>query len=127
MYLLPVSGSAVYNLYAVSNHSGTTMGGHYTAYCCNPENGEWYTYNDSRYLLYFHLLHVAYISFQRSAVVFFLYQFLLLTPAPSPPSYSRILKNASNLTHSMPLISLCLTQALSTILARLNSSLFDAM
>ncbi|XP_051966111.1 ubiquitin carboxyl-terminal hydrolase 2-like isoform X2 [Xyrauchen texanus] len=50
------SSSAVYNLYAVSNHSGTTMGGHYTAYCCNPENGEWYTYNDSRYSLYFHLL-----------------------------------------------------------------------
>ncbi|XP_016301169.1 ubiquitin carboxyl-terminal hydrolase 2-like, partial [Sinocyclocheilus anshuiensis] len=43
-----IVGSAVYNLYAVSNHSGTTMGGHYTAYCCNPENGEWYTYNDSR-------------------------------------------------------------------------------
>lgn len=42
------SSSAVYNLYAVSNHSGTTMGGHYTAYCCNPDNGEWYTYNDSR-------------------------------------------------------------------------------
>ncbi|XP_077064688.1 ubiquitin carboxyl-terminal hydrolase 2a isoform X2 [Siphateles boraxobius] len=42
------SSSVVYNLYAVSNHSGTTMGGHYTAYCCNPENGEWYTYNDSR-------------------------------------------------------------------------------
>ncbi|XP_062872920.1 ubiquitin carboxyl-terminal hydrolase 2a isoform X2 [Trichomycterus rosablanca] len=42
------SGSAVYNLYAVSNHSGTTMGGHYTAYCCNPASGEWYTYNDSR-------------------------------------------------------------------------------
>lgn len=42
------SSGAVYNLYAVSNHSGTTMGGHYTAYCCNSENGEWYTYNDSR-------------------------------------------------------------------------------
>ncbi|XP_030633064.1 ubiquitin carboxyl-terminal hydrolase 2a isoform X1 [Chanos chanos] len=42
------SCNAVYNLYAVSNHSGTTMGGHYTAYCCNPSNGEWYTYNDSR-------------------------------------------------------------------------------
>uniref|UniRef100_A0A8C9W4F3 Ubiquitin carboxyl-terminal hydrolase n=1 Tax=Scleropages formosus TaxID=113540 RepID=A0A8C9W4F3_SCLFO len=27
------STNAVYNLYAVSNHSGTTMGGHYTAYC----------------------------------------------------------------------------------------------
>ncbi|XP_046719242.1 ubiquitin carboxyl-terminal hydrolase 2a isoform X3 [Silurus meridionalis] len=42
------SSSAVYNLYAVSNHSGTTMGGHYTAYCCNPDSGEWYTFNDSR-------------------------------------------------------------------------------
>uniref|UniRef100_A0A8C7SB08 Ubiquitin carboxyl-terminal hydrolase n=1 Tax=Oncorhynchus mykiss TaxID=8022 RepID=A0A8C7SB08_ONCMY len=40
--------NAVYNLYAVSNHSGTTMGGHYTAYCRNPTSGEWYTFNDSR-------------------------------------------------------------------------------
>ncbi|XP_007556018.1 ubiquitin carboxyl-terminal hydrolase 2a isoform X3 [Poecilia formosa] len=42
------STNAVYNLYAVSNHSGTTMGGHYTAYCRNPSSGEWYTFNDSR-------------------------------------------------------------------------------
>nr|XP_057935909.1 ubiquitin carboxyl-terminal hydrolase 2a isoform X2 [Doryrhamphus excisus] len=42
------SSNAVYNLYAVSNHSGTTMGGHYTAYCRNPTSGEWYTFNDSR-------------------------------------------------------------------------------
>ncbi|XP_028818466.1 ubiquitin carboxyl-terminal hydrolase 2a isoform X1 [Denticeps clupeoides] len=42
------SVDAVYNLYAVSNHSGTTMGGHYTAYCRNPSPGEWYTFNDSR-------------------------------------------------------------------------------
>ncbi|XP_053728116.1 ubiquitin carboxyl-terminal hydrolase 2a isoform X2 [Synchiropus splendidus] len=42
------STNAVYNLYAVSNHSGTTMGGHYTAYCRNPNSGEWYTFNDSR-------------------------------------------------------------------------------
>ncbi|XP_053547346.1 ubiquitin carboxyl-terminal hydrolase 2 [Bombina bombina] len=42
------SAHALYNLYAVSNHSGTTMGGHYTAYCKNPNNGEWYTFNDSR-------------------------------------------------------------------------------
>ncbi|XP_062416970.1 ubiquitin carboxyl-terminal hydrolase 2a isoform X3 [Pungitius pungitius] len=40
--------NAVYNLYAVSNHSGTTMGGHYTAYCRNPTSGEWNTFNDSR-------------------------------------------------------------------------------
>ncbi|XP_053307814.1 ubiquitin carboxyl-terminal hydrolase 2 isoform X2 [Spea bombifrons] len=42
------SSQAKYNLYAVSNHSGTTMGGHYTAYCKNPNNSEWYTFNDSR-------------------------------------------------------------------------------
>ncbi|KAM3868768.1 ubiquitin carboxyl-terminal hydrolase 2-like [Diretmus argenteus] len=39
---------AVYNLYAVSNHSGNTLGGHYTAYCRNPELGEWFSYNDTR-------------------------------------------------------------------------------
>nr|XP_056716703.1 ubiquitin carboxyl-terminal hydrolase 2 isoform X1 [Euleptes europaea]XP_056716704.1 ubiquitin carboxyl-terminal hydrolase 2 isoform X1 [Euleptes europaea] len=39
---------AIYNLYAVSNHSGTTMGGHYTAYCKNPVSGEWHAFNDSR-------------------------------------------------------------------------------
>uniref|UniRef100_A0A3Q1CY30 Ubiquitin carboxyl-terminal hydrolase n=1 Tax=Amphiprion ocellaris TaxID=80972 RepID=A0A3Q1CY30_AMPOC len=33
--------NAVYNLYAVSNHSGTTMGGHYTAYC-----HQHFTYNN---------------------------------------------------------------------------------
>ncbi|TKS83231.1 Alpha-tectorin Precursor [Collichthys lucidus] len=38
----------VYNLYAVSNHSGNALGGHYTAYCRNPALGEWYSYNDSR-------------------------------------------------------------------------------
>ncbi|KAJ8343092.1 hypothetical protein SKAU_G00330200 [Synaphobranchus kaupii] len=42
------SANAVYNLYAVSNHSGTTLGGHYTAYCRNPTLGEWYNFNDSR-------------------------------------------------------------------------------
>lgn len=47
--LLSSPVDAVYNLYAVSNHSGTTMGGHYTAYCRNPTSGEWYTFNDSRY------------------------------------------------------------------------------
>ncbi|CAM4537430.1 unnamed protein product [Leuciscus chuanchicus] len=42
------SVNAVYNLYAVSNHTGTSLGGHYTAYCRSPCTGEWYTYNDSR-------------------------------------------------------------------------------
>ncbi|XP_068772999.1 ubiquitin carboxyl-terminal hydrolase 2 isoform X1 [Struthio camelus] len=38
----------VYNLYAVSNHTGTTMGGHYTAYCKSPLSSEWHSFNDSR-------------------------------------------------------------------------------
>ncbi|XP_029304501.1 LOW QUALITY PROTEIN: ubiquitin carboxyl-terminal hydrolase 2-like [Cottoperca gobio] len=42
------SERAVYNLYAVSNHSGNALGGHYTAYCKNPALGEWYSYNDCR-------------------------------------------------------------------------------
>ncbi|XP_013195657.2 uncharacterized protein LOC106138907 [Amyelois transitella] len=40
--------NVVYNLYAVSNHSGTTYSGHYTAYCKHPYTGEWHEYNDSR-------------------------------------------------------------------------------
>ncbi|EEB19889.1 ubiquitin carboxyl-terminal hydrolase, putative [Pediculus humanus corporis] len=37
-----------YNLYAISNHSGTAYGGHYTAYCKHPYSGNWHEYNDSR-------------------------------------------------------------------------------
>ncbi|XP_013176656.1 PREDICTED: ubiquitin carboxyl-terminal hydrolase 2-like [Papilio xuthus] len=42
------SAQPVYNLYAVSNHSGTTYSGHYTAYCKHPYTGDWHEYNDSR-------------------------------------------------------------------------------
>ncbi|CAH2010909.1 unnamed protein product [Acanthoscelides obtectus] len=38
-----------YNLYAISNHSGTTYSGHYTAYCRHPYTGHWHEYNDSRF------------------------------------------------------------------------------
>jgi ubiquitin carboxyl-terminal hydrolase 2/21 len=38
----------LYNLYAVSNHSGTPFSGHYTASCKHPYSGEWHHYNDSR-------------------------------------------------------------------------------
>lgn len=48
IWLLPFSDHAIYNLYAISNHSGTTMGGHYTAYCKSPVSGEWHAFNDSR-------------------------------------------------------------------------------
>ncbi|XP_069471171.1 ubiquitin carboxyl-terminal hydrolase 32 isoform X2 [Ambystoma mexicanum] len=36
----------VYNLYAISCHSGILGGGHYVTYAKNP-NGKWYCYNDS--------------------------------------------------------------------------------
>ncbi|XP_075219029.1 ubiquitin carboxyl-terminal hydrolase 2-like isoform X2 [Lycorma delicatula] len=38
----------LYNLYAVSNHSGNTHSGHYTAYCRQPHTDNWYHFNDSR-------------------------------------------------------------------------------
>ncbi|XP_071095598.1 ubiquitin carboxyl-terminal hydrolase 2-like isoform X2 [Haliotis cracherodii] len=38
----------VYNLYAVSNHSGGVHSGHYTAICRHPYSGEWQLYNDTR-------------------------------------------------------------------------------
>jgi ubiquitin carboxyl-terminal hydrolase 2/21 len=37
----------VYELYAVSNHSGTVYFGHYTAWCKHYSTNKWYSYNDS--------------------------------------------------------------------------------
>ncbi|KAJ6252680.1 ubiquitin carboxyl-terminal hydrolase [Anaeramoeba flamelloides] len=37
----------VYNLYAVSNHSGVASAGHYTAMCRNKNDKKWYNFNDS--------------------------------------------------------------------------------
>ena len=37
----------LYDLYAVSNHSGGMGGGHYTAYVKNPVKKTWYMMNDS--------------------------------------------------------------------------------
>ncbi len=39
--------SLLYDLYAISNHSGGMGGGHYTAYVKNFKNGKWYNMNDS--------------------------------------------------------------------------------
>ena len=36
-----------YDLYGVCNHSGSSLGGHYTAYIKNA-NGKWYEFNDTR-------------------------------------------------------------------------------
>lgn len=38
--------SYVYDLYGIANHSGGTMGGHYTSYVKNA-NGKWYHFNDT--------------------------------------------------------------------------------
>ncbi|XP_050034496.1 ubiquitin carboxyl-terminal hydrolase 2-like [Dermacentor andersoni] len=38
----------MYNLYAVSNHSGSTYSGHYTASCLHPKSGEWHECNDTK-------------------------------------------------------------------------------
>ena len=40
------SNSYIYDLYAVCNHHGGTLGGHYTAYIKNA-NGKWYIFNDT--------------------------------------------------------------------------------
>ncbi|KAJ8254263.1 hypothetical protein COCON_G00208750 [Conger conger] len=37
----------LYDLYAVCNHHGGMHGGHYTAYCRNSIDGQWYSYDDS--------------------------------------------------------------------------------
>ncbi|OQV13366.1 Ubiquitin carboxyl-terminal hydrolase 2 [Hypsibius exemplaris] len=38
----------LYNLYAVSCHSGSTHCGHYTGFCKHPVSGKWNEYNDAR-------------------------------------------------------------------------------
>lgn len=38
----------VYDLTAISEHSGSTGFGHYVAHCKNAVNGRWYEFNDSR-------------------------------------------------------------------------------
>lgn len=37
----------IYDLYAVDNHFGGLGGGHYTAFAKNPDDGQWYNYDDS--------------------------------------------------------------------------------
>ena len=38
----------IYCLYAISNHSGTAYGGHYTATCKHVKSKKWFTFNDSQ-------------------------------------------------------------------------------
>ena len=40
-------GGTLYDLLAVSCHSGSLWGGHYYAHARHPESGRWHTFNDS--------------------------------------------------------------------------------
>jgi ubiquitin carboxyl-terminal hydrolase 2/21 len=40
------SSSFIYDLYGICNHSGSSLGGHYTSFVKNA-NGKWYHYNDT--------------------------------------------------------------------------------
>ncbi|XP_034043626.1 ubiquitin carboxyl-terminal hydrolase 43a [Thalassophryne amazonica] len=44
---MTLSHDYLYDLYAVCNHHGGMHGGHYTAYCRNSVDGQWYSYDDS--------------------------------------------------------------------------------
>ncbi|XP_033982951.1 ubiquitin carboxyl-terminal hydrolase 43-like [Trematomus bernacchii] len=43
----PTPPDFLYDLYAVCNHHGGMHGGHYTAFCRNSVDGQWYSYDDS--------------------------------------------------------------------------------
>jgi hypothetical protein len=43
----PPPEGTLYDLYAVSEHSGGMGGGHYTAHGINSRTGRWYSFNDS--------------------------------------------------------------------------------
>jgi len=43
----PGAPPPVYELFAISNHSGGLGGGHYTAFAKNKDNGTWYLFNDN--------------------------------------------------------------------------------
>lgn len=55
-FLVLANQSAVYNLYAISNHTGSMLSGHYTAYAKNPYSNHWYSFNDSRLVFAFGLV-----------------------------------------------------------------------
>lgn len=43
-----VSSDNIYDLYAVCNHTGNMNSGHYTAFCRNHRDDQWYSYNDTQ-------------------------------------------------------------------------------
>uniref|UniRef100_A0A182I8G3 ubiquitinyl hydrolase 1 n=2 Tax=gambiae species complex TaxID=44542 RepID=A0A182I8G3_ANOAR len=42
-----ISGPIYYSLYGISNHMGSTAGGHYVAVCKHPQTQQWNEFNDN--------------------------------------------------------------------------------
>ena len=59
---VPDGPSAVYSLFAVSNHTGSVVSGHYTAYTKHPYSNKWHYFNDARYVRIIFLFSVTILS-----------------------------------------------------------------
>lgn len=46
-YASNTAGSTLYSLYGISNHMGSTAGGHYVAVCKHPVTKAWHEFNDN--------------------------------------------------------------------------------
>lgn len=71
-------GSAIYDLYAVSNHMGGLGGGHYTAYGKNRETGQWFCFDDE------HVRSVSSNDIKSSNAYVLFYQRRSATETPVP-------------------------------------------
>jgi ubiquitin carboxyl-terminal hydrolase 8 len=47
-YIAIIHDHYIYDLYAVSCHTGQTKGGHYYSYCLNQSTNKWYCFNDNK-------------------------------------------------------------------------------
>lgn len=45
--ILALGPVPTYNLFGISNHSGTVYSGHYVAQCKHPFTNQWHEFNDS--------------------------------------------------------------------------------
>eukprot|EP00057_Strongylocentrotus_purpuratus_P031513 XP_784858.2 PREDICTED: ubiquitin carboxyl-terminal hydrolase 8 [Strongylocentrotus purpuratus] len=73
-YVIGPAQRNIYQLYGVSNHSGTLDGGHYTACCRNAVNKRWYKYDDHE------VYDASKSSIKSSAAYILFYSSLPLTP-----------------------------------------------
>lgn len=90
----PMGTDNLYTLYAVCNHHGTMTRGHYTAYCRNPTDGQWYVFDDS---------HVQAISEEQlitaGAYLLFYVRHSLLNPFPPLSSASSSSSSSGSSSH----------------------------